>query len=109
MQTTYLEHDRQEYTFDPSSIIKIISENPQIGLALIQLPITIANSLMRNHNNLKWKDNPTEPGYYWVKSHNGVISIKEYSSKDIDYIIDTGLNGVVKSLFEFYGPLEPPE
>ena len=105
MQTTYLEHDRQEYTFDPSSIIKIISENPQIGLALIQLPITIANSLMRNHNNLKWKDNPTEPGYYWVKSHNETISIKEYSSKDINYIIDTSL----KSLLKFYGPLEPPE
>jgi hypothetical protein len=105
MQKTYSEHDSQEYTFDPSSIVKIISENPQIGLALIQLPISIANSLMRSHNNLKWKDNPTKPGYYWVKSSNETISIKEYSSKDINYIIDTSL----KSLLKFYGPLEPPE
>jgi len=105
MQTTYSGHDGQEYTFDPSSIVKIISENPQIGLALIQLPISIANSLMRSYHNLKWKDNPTEPGYYWVKSSNETISIKEYSSKDINYIIDTNL----KSLLKFYGPLEPPE
>jgi len=105
MQKTYSEHDSQEYTFDPSSIVKIISENPQIGLALIQLPISIANSLMRSYHNLKWKDNPTVPGYYWVKSSNETISIKEYSSKDINYIIDTSL----KSLLKFYGPLEPPE
>jgi hypothetical protein len=109
MQTTYLEHDGQEYAFDPSSIVKIISENPQIGLALIQLPISIANSLMRSHNNLKWKDNPTKPGYYWVKSHDEIISIKEYSSKDIEIIFNTSLNGVIKNLFKFYGPLEPPE
>ena len=40
---------------------------------------------------------------------NEVISIKEYSSKDIDTIVSTGLNGVVKSLFKFAGPLEPPK
>jgi hypothetical protein len=109
MKKPYSETTEENYGFDPSSIVTLLSQNPQIGLAIIQLPISIANALMYKHNNLKWKDNPTEPGYYWVKSHNGVISIKEYSSKDIDYIIDTGLNGVVKSLFEFYGPLEPPE
>lgn len=100
-----MEKNEEEYTFDPSSIVKIISENPQIGLALIQLPISIANSLMRSYNNLKWKDNPTVPGYYWVKSNNEIISIKEYSSKDINYIIDTSF----ESLFKFYGPLQPPE
>jgi len=109
MKQIYSEANEEAYTFDPSSIITLLSQNPQIGLAIVQLPISIANALIYKHNNLKWKDNPTEPGYYWVKSHNGVISIKEYSSKDIDYIIDTGLNAVVKSLFEFYGPLEPPE
>lgn len=107
MNQTYSETN-DKYEFDPSSIIKIISENPQIGLALIQLPITIANSLIRNHNNLKWKDNPTEPGYYWVKTHDGVISIKEYSSKDVEMIVNSGLNGAVKNLFKFSGPLEPP-
>jgi hypothetical protein len=80
MQTTYSDHDGQEYTFDPSAIIKIISENPQIGLALVQVPINIANTLLHRYNNLKWKDNPTKPGYYWVKSVEGVLSIKDRAS-----------------------------
>jgi hypothetical protein len=102
-------YSEEQYTFDPSSIIKIISQNPQIGLALIQVPIDIATALLHGYNDLKWKDNPTKPGYYWVKSHNEVISIKEYSSKDIDTIVSTGLNDSVKSLFKFAGPLEPPK
>jgi hypothetical protein len=109
MQTTYSGHDGKGYTFDPSAIIKIISENPQIGLALVQVPINIANALLNRHNELKWKDNPTKPGYYWVKSHDEIISIKEYSSKDIEIIFNTSLNGVIKNLFQFAGPLQPPE
>jgi hypothetical protein len=96
------------YGFDPSAIITIVSQHPKIGLALVQLPINIANALIHKYNDLKWSDNPTKPGYYWVKSHDGAISIKEYSSKDIDTIISTGLNGITKSLFKFSGPLEPP-
>ena len=102
-------NNMDNYTFDPSAIIKIISHPPQFGLALIQVPIDIATALLHGYNDLKWKDNPTKPGYYWVKSHNEVISIKEYSSKDIDTIVSTELNGVVKSLFKFAGPLEPPK
>ena len=109
MQKIYSENDSQEYSFDPSSIIKIISQNPQIGLALIQVPIDIATALLHGYNDLKWKDNPTKPGYYWVKSHNEVISIKEYSSKDIDSIVNASLNAVIKNLFQFAGPLEPPQ
>jgi hypothetical protein len=101
--------DEPNYEFDPSSIVQLISTNPQIGLALIQVPISIANALIHKYVDLKWKDNPTKPGYYWVKTHDQVISIKEYSSKDIDTIVHTGLNGVIKNLFQFAGPLEPPE
>ena len=108
MKQTYLENS-DEYGFDPSSIITLLSQNPQIGLAVVQLPISIANALMHKYNDLKWLDNPTKPGYYWVKSHDEVISIKEYSSKDIETIVNTGLNGVIKSLFKFAGPLEPPK
>lgn len=99
----------EKYEFDPTSIITLISENPQLGIALIQVPISIANALIHKYSDLKWKDNPTKPGYYWVKSHDGAISIKEYSSKDIDSIVNTGLNGIIKNLFQFAGPLEPPE
>lgn len=101
--------NKEQYTFDPSSIIKIVSENPEIGLSLVQLPINIANSLINKYNGLKWLDNPTRPGYYWVKSHDAVISIKEYSSKDIDTIINSKTNGSIKSLFKFAGPIDPPE
>jgi hypothetical protein len=109
MKTTYLQNENEEYSFDPSSIIKIISQNPQIGLALVQVPINIANALLHRYNDLKWRDNPTKPGYYWVKSHDEVISIKEYSSKDIDTIVNTSVNVIIKNLFQFAGPLEPPE
>ena len=109
IESTSTTYDGNEYTFDPSSIIKIISENPQIGLALVQIPIDIANTLLSRYNNLKWKNNPSKPGYYWVKTHDKVISIKEYSSKDIDSIVNAGLNGVTTNLFQFAGPLDPPE
>ena len=97
------------YGFDPTAIITLIAQNPQIGLALVQLPIALANALMHKHNDLKWSDNPTTPGYYWVKSPSGECSIKEYSSKDIDSIFNSGINGIVKNLFKFAGPLEPPQ
>jgi hypothetical protein len=113
MKQTYTEINEEgsqtNYGFDPSAIINIISEYPQIGLALVQLPISVANALVHKHNDLKWSDNPTRPGYYWVKNHGGVVSIKEYSSKDIETIVNSGLNGLVKNLFEFAGPLQPPE
>jgi hypothetical protein len=109
MKETCLNNSNEDsYAFDPSSIIKLISSNPEVGLALIQLPISIANNLIYNHNNLKWLDNPTRPGYYWVKSHDQVLSIKEYSSKDVEMIANSGLSGVIKNLFKFAGPLEPP-
>ena len=107
MKQAYSETN-DKYEFDPSSIIKLISENPKIGLALIQLPINIANTLIHRYNDFKWSDNPTRPGYYWVKTHDQVISIKEYSSKDVEMIVNSGLNGAVKNLFKFSGPLEPP-
>lgn len=106
---TLEKRDDSQYGFDPSSIMKMISENPEIGLAIIQVPIRIANTILKNHNDLKWTNNPTKPGYYWVKSHDEVISIKEYSSKEIEVIINTGLNGIIKNLFKFAGPLQPPE
>jgi hypothetical protein len=96
---------KEHYGFDPSSIVTLISQNPQIGLALVQLPITIANSLIHKYNDLKWLDNPTSPGYYWVKSSNGECSIKEYSSTDISYVFNKKANGI----FMFAGPLEPPK
>lgn len=105
MKTTYSELN-EGYTFDPTAIVNIISQNPQIGLAIVQLPITLANALIHNHNNLKWSDNPTVPGYYWVRYKNGSgVGINEYSSKDIATIINTGhMNS-----YEFAGPLEPPQ
>lgn len=113
MKQTYSETNKEElessYGFDPSVIVKIISEHPKIGLALVQLPISIANALVHKYNSLRWSDNPSNPGYYWVKTHDEVISIKEYSSKDIEMIVKSELNGAIKNIFKFSGPLQPPE
>jgi hypothetical protein len=98
-----MEKSEEEYAFDPSSIIKIISENPQIGLALIQLPINIANSLIRKCNEYRWSEYPSRAGYYWVNM-NGIISIKEYSSNDINSIVRLGNS----KNYQYFGPLEPP-
>lgn len=114
MKKTYSEMNEEElenefqghYGFDPTAIINIISENPQIGLALVQLPITIANALIHKHNDLKWSENPTTPGFYWVRFKDGKnAGINEYSSKDITTIVTTGH----MTSYEFAGPLEPPE
>lgn len=114
MQTTYSfnmddEDQNKNYSLDVSSIIKIVSENPTLGLALVQLPINLANSIIHKYTDLQWLNNPTRPGYYWVKSFDGTCSIKEYTSKDIEYITTSGLNGIVKNLYQFAGPLEPPK
>jgi hypothetical protein len=92
------------YTFDPSSIIKVISENPNLGLALVQIPIDIAKSLIAKYSDLTWKDYPTIPGYYWLKS-NGHLSIKEYSSNEINSIISLGNS----TSYQYAGPIEPPK
>ena len=92
------------YGFDPSKIIKVISENHDIGLALVQIPINIVNSIIGNLPDSNWKDYPTIAGYYWLK-WNGHISIKEYSSTEINAIISMGNPKECK----YCGPLKPPE
>lgn len=94
----------RNYSFDPASVIEIISQNTELGLALVQLPINIANAIIHKYTELKWNDLPTSPGYYWVKM-NGLVSIKEYSSKEIELIIDTSHISDCK----FAGPLLPPK
>jgi hypothetical protein len=94
----------ENYEFDPSQIVQIIQENPQIGLAIVQLPIALANALMSGRSSPQWKDYPTLPGYYWLKM-NGSLSIKEYSSTEIDAIISLGN----PRHYKYAGPLEPPK
>ena len=67
------------------------------------------NTKETSTNNLEWKDNPSKAGYYWVKSYDEIISIKEYSSKDVEMIMDSCINGTIKNLFKFAGPIEPPK
>lgn len=95
--------ENEEYSFDPSSIIKIISENPNIGLSLIQLPIDIANSLINRCKEYEWCEYPSRAGYYWVDI-NGAISIKEYSTHEIESIISLGNS----KHYRYCGPLQPP-
>ncbi len=104
MKKTCCEDFSEDYAFDPSSIINIISENPQIGLAIVQLPIALANTLLTNKNSLQWSDHPTTPGYYWVNM-NGAKSIKEYSSVEIDAIINLGN----PRHYQYSGPILPPK
>lgn len=104
MKKTCYEDLPEGYAFDPTSIISIISENPQIGLAIVQLPITLANTLLANRNSLQWSDHPTTPGYYWVNM-NGAKSIKEYSSVEIDAIISLGN----PRRYQYSGPILPPK
>jgi hypothetical protein len=92
------------YGFDPTAIITLIAQNPQIGLALVQLPIALANALIHKYNDIKWSDHPTNPGYYWVNI-NGSTTIKEYSSVEIDAIINLGN----PRQYKYAGPLEPPQ
>ena len=94
----------ERFGFDPSAIIRVVLENKELGLALVQIPITLLNSWVDSKKDLEWEGLPSTIGYYWQKNPSGLISIVAISEDVLSAIYEDGLTG-----YQYAGPLTPPK
>jgi hypothetical protein len=94
----------ETFGFDPTSIVRIVLENKELGLALVQIPLTILDNLISGKQELQWEGLPSTIGYYWQKNPSGLISIVAISEDVLSAIHEDGLTG-----YQYAGPLIPPK
>lgn len=94
----------ERFGFDPTSIIRIVLENKELGLALVQIPITLLNSWLISAPELKWESLPSIIGYYWEKDPSGQISIVAINEETLQHLYETKVFG-----YQYAGPLVPPK
>jgi hypothetical protein len=94
--------DEEKFGFDPTVIMKVIVENRELGLALVQIPLTLLNNWLGGQSKeIHWVTRAKVAGYYWVKDSSDMITIAFISPDDL-----------MKKRFyacEFAGPLVPPK
>ena len=93
--------EEQPYGFDPTAIVKLIVENRELGLALVQIPLAMLNNWMGGSRELEWEDKPRFPGYYWTKDRDDLVGIV--------FVPPDNLASYAKSKTKFAGPLIPPK
>ena len=94
----------ENFTFDPTSLIKIVLENKELGLALVQIPLTILDNWISSGKDLTWETLPSIIGYYWEKSPSGQISIVAVNEETLQHLYETKVFG-----YQYAGPLVPPK
>ena len=94
-----MKEEQEPYGFDPTAIVKIIVENRELGLALVQIPLAMLNNWIGGSTKLEWTNAPKFPGYYWVKDSNDMVTILYFGPEQILRV----RNG------SFAGPLIPPK
>lgn len=95
--------NQQPYSFDPSSIVKIIVENKELGLALVQIPLQMLNNWIGGNRELEWENKVKFPGYYWTKDDDDMVSIIFVQPDDLSAY------SYPKTRKKFAGPLIPPK
>jgi hypothetical protein len=93
----------ERFGFDPSAIVRVVLENKELGLALVQIPITLLNSWIDSTPEVKWEGLPTTIGYYWERNPNGLTSIVAINEETLQAIHEDKLSG-----YSYAGPLTPP-
>ena len=94
----------ERFGFDPSAIIRVVLENKELGLALVQIPITLLNNWVDSKKDLEWEGLPSTIGYYWQKHPIGIISVVAINEDTLSAIHEDGLTG-----YQYAGPLFPPK
>ena len=94
----------ERFGFDPSAIIRVVLENKELGLALVQIPLTILDNLISGKQELQWEGLPSTIGYYWQKHPIGIISVVAINEDTLSAIHEDGLTG-----YQYAGPLFPPK
>lgn len=92
------------FQFDPSNLLKIITENKELGLALVQIPVTILEYWLSGSTELKWISLPSTVGYYWQKDPSGMITIIDINIDLLQLIHEQKIFS-----YKYAGPLFPPK
>lgn len=96
--------ENENFTFDPASLVKIVLENKELGLALVQIPLTILDNWISSGKDLTWETLPSIIGYYWEKSPSGQISVVAVNEETLQHLYETKAFG-----YQYAGPLVPPK
>lgn len=95
--------NNENFGFDPTSLVKVVLENKELGLALLQIPITLVDNWLNNSPTLEWKPYPTTIGYYWISNSKGLTAIAEITKEYIEAVNRGDIKG-----YKHAGPLIPP-
>lgn len=94
----------ENFQFDPSNLLKIIAENKDLGLALVQIPVTVLEHWLSSEEKLKWVSRPSTIGYYWQKDPNGMTTIISIDAALLQLIHEQRIFS-----YSYAGPLFPPK
>lgn len=94
----------ERFGFDPTAIIRVVLENKELGLALVQIPITLLNNWVDSKKDLEWEGLPSTIGYYWEKSPRGMVSVVAINEETLAAIHEDRLVG-----YQYAGPIFPPK
>lgn len=94
--------EQMKYGFDPTALVKVVLENKELGLALLQIPLAMVNQWIQTP--LTWEGLPSSAGYYWTKDKEGLVTISFITNGDLQIIHEQKLTG-----YTYAGPLAPPK
>lgn len=95
----------EKTTFDPTEIIKVLLENKELGLAMVQIPLSLLNNWIGGRDEeIYWEDGPTAGGYYWIKDSDNNVVISFIAPDRLSYYKKSSFRG-----YRFAGPLIPPK
>ena len=94
----------ERFGFDPSAIVRVVLENKELGLALVQIPLTLLNNWIDSTPEVKWEGLPSTIGYYWEKSPSGMVSVVAINEETLAAIHADRL-----VYHQYAGPIFPPK
>lgn len=94
----------ERFGFDSSAIVRVVLENKELGLALVQIPLTILNNWLDQTPEINWEGVPSMIGYYWEKNPKGIVSIVAINEETLAAIHEDRVVG-----YQYAGPLLPPK
>ena len=102
LEQNFYEDQTKNYEFDPTTLVKVVLENKELGLALLQIPLAMVNHW--SNPPLEWIANPFIAGWYWMKTPTNKISIISIDNEYLQNLHEDKITG-----FLYAGPLTPPK
>ena len=95
----------EKFGVDPSVIMKVLVENKELGLAIVQIPLTLLNNWLGSEKReVRWEEKSTVAGYYWVKNLSDEVTVVFIGPNNLSYYRQPQFIG-----YKFAGPIIPPK